>query len=389
MIISREELSELANYHGENCVTVFMPAHSSGYEVNEKHDVITFKNILQKARQQMEAKGLDQAAIEKVLKKGFSMVDDEPFWKSQLKGLAVFLSESFFKVIKLPISVKETLIVNNSFYIAPLPSLMKTRKPFYVLVLSKHDAQFYEADSFEIKKLEVEGLPNGMDDVIRFEEKGGRQLMRRAGASTGAAATVGANFHGHGAGLSDDDEYLEQYLKEVDQTLWKEVLSTQNAPLIVAAVDYVLAAYKRVTKYKGIWTDHLTGNFEYEEKHTLYEKAKAKMDAYFKEDTRKALQNYYNNSAKELTSSIPGEVIPASYYGQVSDLFVLKDAHIWGQFNESDNQLTVHDSEQPGDVCLIDKSIMKTIMNGGEVHILEKERMPADSKVAAFFRYSA
>lgn len=389
MIISREEFTELANHQAENCVTVYMPTHSSGYEVNEKHDVIIFKNNLQKARQQLEAKGLDQAAIEKVLKKGFELVDDEPFWKSQSEGLAVFLSEGLFRIIKLPVQVKEKLMINDSFFLAPVLPFMKARKPFYLLVLSKHDAKFYEADAYGMKKIEVEGLPNGMDDVIRYEEKGGKQLMRRAGASTGAAATEGANFHGHGAGLSDDDEYLEQYLKEVDQTLWTEVLSKQNAPLVIAAVDYVLAAFKRVSKYKNVWTDHLTGNFEHEERNALYEKVRPKMEAYFKEDTKKALLNYYNNSAKELTSSLPEDVIPASYYGQVSDLFVQRDEHIWGSFNEAGNELVLHDNQEQGDECLINKAIIKTLMNGGDVHVLDKEKMPADSKIAAFLRYSA
>lgn len=387
MIISKEEFTELANHQAASCVTVYIPTHSAGVGVNEKHDVILFKNNLQKARQQLEGKGLDQASIEKVLKKGFDMLQDEAFWKSQSEGLAAFLSESYFKVVKLPMQVKEELIVNSTFFLAPLIPLMKERKPFYLLVLSKHDAKFYEGDAYSMKKIEVEGLPNGMDDVIRYEEKGGKQLMRRTGASTGPAATEGANFHGHGAGLADDDEYLEQYLKEVDQTLWTEILSTQRRPLVIAAVDYVLAAYKQITKYKYIWQEHLTGNFEHEERNSLFEKVKSKMMPYFKEDTKKALLNFYNNSAGELTSSLPEDVVPASYYGQISDLFILKDEHIWGSFDESDNKIVIHDSMQENDECLINKAIIKTIQNGGDVHVLPKEKMPADSKIAAFYRY--
>ncbi len=389
MIISKEEFTELVNHKASNYITVYMPVHNAGVEVNEKHDLITFKNILQKAKQQLEEKGLDQAAIEKVLKGGFELLNNESFWKNQTKGLAVYLSENGTKVIKLPVPVKEELIVNTSFLLTPLLPLMKKRKLFYLLLLSKHDSQLYEGDAFGLKKIEVEGLPRGMDDVIRYEEKGGKQLMRRAGASAGAPSAQGASFHGHGTGLADDDEYLEQYLREVDQTLWTEILSTLQVPLIVAAVDYVLAAFKQTTHYKYLWSDHLTGNFEYEDKNALYEKVKAKMEPYFKEDTKKALLNFYNNSTNGLTSSIPSDVIPAAYYGQVSDLFVQKDEHIWGTFDEAGNQLVIHDTQQQNDECLINKSIIKTIMNGGDVHILAKEKMPADSKIAGFYRYGA
>lgn len=388
MIVTKEEFTELATHEAATCVSVYLPTHSSGVEVNEKHDVITFKTNLQKARQELENRGMDQASIEKVLKKGFELLNNEDFWKNQSEGLAVFLSETTIKIVKLPVKFKEELIVNTSFFLTPLIPFMKARKPYYLLVLSKHDARFYEGDAYGLKEKVVEGLPNGMDDVIRYEEKSGKQLMRRAGASAGPSATEGANFHGHGAGLADDDSYLEQYLKEVDQTLWKEVLATQNYPLVIAAVDYVLATYKQISKYKYIWKENLTGNFEYEDKNALFEKVKAKLESYFKEDTRKALLNYYNNSATGLTSSIPEDVIPASFYGQISDLFVLKDAHIWGLFDEMENKLVVHDGKQNDDECLINKAIIKTIQNGGDVHLLPKEKMPADSKIAGFYRFA-
>ena len=388
MIITKDEFTQLANHQASPCVSIYMPTHSSGVEVNEKHDKLIFKNLLQKARQELEEKGLDQGSIDKVLRSGFDLVDTEGFWNDQSESLAVFLSPGFSKVVKVPISLKEKLIINDTFLLTPLIPLMRARKHFYLLVLSKHDAKFYEGDAFGMKKLEVEGLPDGMNDVIRYEEKSGKQLMRRAGAGAGASATEGANFHGHGGGLSDDDEYLEHYLKEVDQTLWTEILSTQNVPVVVAAVDYVLAAFKQVSRYRFLWSEHLTGNFEHEDRNSLYQKVRPKMEPYFKEDTKKALLNYYNHSAKELTSSIPAEVIPASYYGQVSDLFVQIDEHIWGVFNEADNKLEMHDEKQENDECLINKAIIKTIVNGGDVHILTKEKMPADSKIAAFFRFA-
>jgi hypothetical protein len=101
----------------------------------------------------------------------------------------------------------------------------------------------------------------------------------------------------------------------------------------------------------------------------------------------RALENYGNQSATALTSSIPADVIPAAHYGRVSHLFVVKDEHIWGSFDEMNNQLIIHDTQLDGDECLIDKAVIKTLLTGGEVHFLEKERMPADSKIAALLRY--
>ena len=199
---------------------------------------------------------------------------------------------------------------------------------------------------------------------------------------------MGANFHGHGSGLSDEDEYLIQYLKEVDQTLWSEVLHNQHVPLVLASVDYEIAYYKQISNYKHISDVSLTGNYEHEDRQSLYLKVKEKLAPYFREYSNEALKNYYNNSAKELTTSIPAEVIPAAYFAQVSDLFVQKDQRIWGKFDETNNEITISSEKQTDDECLINKAIVKTLMNGGEVHMLEKEKMPADTPIAAFMRYS-
>ncbi|QJD94859.1 hypothetical protein HH214_02675 [Mucilaginibacter robiniae] len=46
-LISKEEFAELINYHGENCISIYIPTHRAGVEVNEKQDAIVFKNALQ------------------------------------------------------------------------------------------------------------------------------------------------------------------------------------------------------------------------------------------------------------------------------------------------------------------------------------------------------
>jgi len=120
--------------------------------------------------------------------------------------------------------LKEELFVNSSFNILPLLPLMTDDAYFFLLMLSKKDARIFRGDAYGMELLEVEGLPNGMDDVIHFEEKDTQQTMRRAGAGAGRGAISGANFHGHGPGLADETEWVIQYLKEVNQTLWTELL---------------------------------------------------------------------------------------------------------------------------------------------------------------------
>jgi hypothetical protein len=51
------------------------------------------------------------------------------------------------------------------------------------------------------------------------------------------------------------------------------------------------------------------------------------------------------------------------------------------------NKLVIHETQQNGDECLLNTAVIKTILTGGDVHILEKEKMPAASQIAAVLRY--
>jgi hypothetical protein len=142
-----------------------------------------------------------------------------------------------------------------------------------------------------------------------------------------------------------------------------------------------------VAKYKPIWDEAITGSHEHEDIPALYDQVRAKMQPYFEARAAKALNAYGNQSATELTSSIPDDVIPAAHYGRVAQLFVLKGEHIWGKFDEMNNVLTIHGAQEDGDECLVDKTVIKTLLTGGEVFILPEEKMPAPGKLAALMRY--
>lgn len=381
--LSRDEFTELVNYQAANCISIYIPTHRSGVEVNQKQDAILLKNALQDATIQLQNLDLPSHEVEKILQPGFDLYKDEVFWNNQLDGLALFIANGFFKVIQLPFTVNEELFLNSSFYISPLLPAISNKEEFYLLVLSKKDAQFFHGNAFRLERLEVEGLPNGMDDVIHFEEKEGEQLLRQGGKGGKGSA----NFHGHSDGQPDEKTNLAVYFQEVDRTLFTEVLHDKNVPLVLAGVEYLIPIYKSISKYGNIAETAITGSQEHQNTLELFTKCREILAPYFKQEVNKALQNYYNQIATALTSSMPDKVIPASHYAQVSDLFICKDEHIWGRFDQVENKLEIHLQKQDGDECLINKAAAQTYLHGGAVHLLDKEKMPKESIIAAFLRF--
>ena len=382
--LTKDSFAALAKHQGDTCISVYMQTHMKGSEVNELADNTVFKNYLQQITAQLKQKNMNELAIEKLLAPSFELLRNDDFWRQQSKGLAVFITEGSTQYIKLPSAPKqEELLVNTSYYLSPLIPMIMQGDYFYLLVLSKKQSKLYRAGEHGIVELIINEMPNGVDDVVHFEEKEDQKLFRTGSSGAGG----GANYHGQGAGKPDEKEHIAMYFDEVDETIWKAVLNKENVPLLLAGVEYLIPIYKSVAQYKPIWDVAITGNHQYTDLNELHQQAKKVMEPYFAERHKKALELYGNQSATELTSSIPADVIPAAHYKRVWHLFVQEGAHIWGTFDEMNNKLTINETQKPEDEDLIDKAVTRTILNAGEVHFLPKDQMPGGSEIAAVMRY--
>lgn len=380
--LSKLAIQELASVSGDVCITFYIPTFRTGKELNEQVNQITFKSALQQVANELKDR-MSQDEIAKLLSPGYRLIKNDSFWNNQAGGLAVFITDNHFRYMKLHSAPQQQIWINRSFLLKPLIPFSIIPEYFYLLVISKKQSKLFRADNFGVQFIPLSELPRGIDDVVHFEEKDDQKLFRSGSSGAGG----GANYHGIGAGKPDEKENISMYLAEVDKTLWKEVLNREKVPLVLAGVDYMVAIYKRIAQYKYIWNESLTGSLEYENELSLYAEARKLVDSYFQQRTNQALENYGNHSAKETTSSIPADIIPAAFYSRVAHLFVQHNAKLWGLFDKDSEQLTVHEEQEAEDEDLIDKTIIETILHGGDVHMLPRERMPADSKIAALMRY--
>ncbi len=79
-VLTKETFAELANYKADPAVSLFIPTHSPGVEINEHYDPIAFKNALQQVAAKLKDKGYDQTLIEPLLKPGFELIRNDSFW---------------------------------------------------------------------------------------------------------------------------------------------------------------------------------------------------------------------------------------------------------------------------------------------------------------------
>lgn len=381
-LISKEILAQLKDFTSECCITIYLPTHASGMEVNEGHDAIRFKNSLQQAYHQLTEQGHDEGSIKRWLKPGYDLLRDDAFWTRQSKGLAVFISDNYCRYLHMQQEPAEKVYINKSFALAPLIPLLTNPEYFYLLVISKQQAKLFRADDYGMTEIKISNMPDGVEGTKRMLDRSASTFR-----AAGAPANGGGNYHGIGGGNPDDKTNIAVYLEAVDDRLWEALLNKEHVPLLLAGVEYLIPIYRSVSDYKHVWDDALTGSHEHEDIATLYPKARAIMQPYFDQRLNNALEQYGNQSATPQTSTNLAEIIPAAHYGRVSHLFIVKGEQVWGTFDEQTNELTVQGESTGDNEDLFDKAVTNTLLTGGEVFIVDSEKMPAASAMAAILRY--
>jgi hypothetical protein len=386
-ILTKERFTELADYRSDCTVSLYIPTHRAGVEVNEHFDAISFKNTLNTVEQMLREKGKDEGYIQNLLKPGYDLIRDDAFWKDLTEGLALFIADGFFKYIKMPATPESKIVLEATFYVTPLIPIMTSKEYFYLLVISKHKVKLFKADAFGMQPVVVD-LPDGIDAVKRLSGLDATTYRRGESGRRAPGVSQPGQSHGGGGGNPDGKDNLATYFEAVDDILWDEVFKNEkNAPLMLAGVEYEIPIYKGVCDYHNVWENALTGSREHQDTRSLYKDAREVMEPYFQQRTTKALQTYGNRSATTLTSTVIEELVPAAHYGRIAQLFVCKDVHVWGSFDETSGQVIMHGAQQADSEDLVDHTVVKTLSTGGEVFLLEKSQMPSDGCLAALLRY--
>lgn len=385
-ILNREQFTELANFKDGITISLYFPTNAAGEAVNEQFDLISFKSTLNTVEQNLLARGYDQGSIQNLLKPAHDLVRDDTFWRNLDQGLGIFIGENYFKFIKMPVAPEQQIIIESTFYVTPLIPLLTNNDYFFLLVISKHQVKLFKADAFGMQHIPVE-LPQSIQDVKRLPDLDATTFRRSESGRRANPAAMSGQSHGAGGGNPDGKDNMATYFEAVDDILWEKVFNKENAPLVLAGVEYEIPIYRSVCDYHNVWEKALTGSREHQETKSLYKDARELMEPYFMQRTTKALEQFGNRSATELTSSIVADVIPAAYYGRIAQLFVCTGEQVWGTFDEMTGELVLHDAQQQDSEHLLDNAVVKTLSTGGDVFVLSKDQMPVESCLAAILRY--
>jgi len=334
------------------------------------------------------ASGVRTPEARELLEPAETLLHDGLFWQHQSDGLALFVSPEMFHHYRLPFDFEELVVVADRFHIKPLLPLLSGDGRFYVLALSQNEVRLLQGTRYSVSEVGLEDVPESLAEALRWDDPEKRlQWHTQTGARTdGKRAAI---FHGHGVASADDPkDYILRYFHQVDEGLG-DLLGGEEAPLVLAGVDYLLPIYKEANSYPHLVDEGIEGNPEEMSVEELHEHAWAIVHPLFLSAQQEAAARYRQlaGAGSEQASSDLKEVVPAAYHGRVDTLFVAVGLQQWGAFDPDTNTVYLHEKAGPEGEDLLDLAAVHTLLNRGTVYAIEPEKVPDEAPLAAALRY--
>ncbi|MBK8795199.1 MAG: hypothetical protein WAU00_00255 [Caldilinea sp.] len=386
-ILTRAELEQLMRKEQQWCVSIYMPAHRSGPETQQ--DPIRLKNLLGEAEKHLSARGVSTRDVQEMLEPANKLLQDYDFWQHQSDGLAIFLSSKGVHHYRLPLDFEQLVVVIDHFHIKPLLPLFTGDGQFYILALSQNEIRLLNCTRDSVSEIGIGQIAGSLTDALSPDDPQVSLQLHTSGSLGGMSGDSSVTFHGQGGGSDESAKNeLLRYFHLVADGL-TEFLQGEQAPLVLAGVEYLLPIYKEANRYPNLIDMVIKGNPDLLSADELHKSAWDIIGPRFQAAQEEAVAQYQQlaGQASERVADTLEKIVPAAYRGRIETLFVATGVPQWGVFDPVTNEIELHDQIQADDEPLLDLAAVQTYLKGGVVYTMEPEKVPGGTSAAAVLRY--
>jgi hypothetical protein len=300
------------------------------------------------------------------------------FWRSPREGLGVFAAPGALHSYWMPMAVEETLVVGDRFHVKPLLKLLAANRRYLVLTVSAKQARLYEGTAFSLDEIASKDFPVLRDDLL---ESKGRSYTESA--VRGNSSPV---FHGHGHPSEFKKDEATRFFRLVDERLLATFHDDQ-LPLVLAGSVPYLPLYREVSGYPSLVAESVEGNFDQGHPDDLHARTWPVMAGHLAGFESEVLAEHDKAVSRGQASAELSTLGKAAVQGRIRRLLLADGSHVWGSLDGETGEVTVHDQNQVGDDDVLDDLAELTLRRGGEVLLLDRERLPARAAAAALMRW--
>ena len=382
-----EEFKALAQIKGETCVSLYMPTSPLG--TSAKFNRTAFKDLAKEALSQMKEAGIDKNKIavfeqqfdhlagaehdvqdeDKIRKLQRAKPDPiESFWHYQANGLAVLTTMSLTRIFRLPNPLKPLAEVADRFHLTPLIRAMTSPHDIFVLALAEESVRLVHAfANFPPERVQVPNLPKNAEEATRRPSFHVRAPRRRL------------------QNLEGEKVLLQKYVRQVEHAIYN-VLSHQNAPLVLEAEEPMASMFRSLNTYPRLADETIDGNPEQRTDAELEDAAIPILDRLYSRELKAVIALYDQLKPRRATTDV-SYAAHAATAGAVDQLLVDLDAVIPGLVSDLDGTVIYAASDDAETYSVVDEVARRALSTGARVLGARKEELPERAPLTAILRY--
>jgi hypothetical protein len=369
----KKELDRLMAFDGFPAVTFTLPTHMGSREVRQ--DPVRLRNLCSTAAERLERMGVEAREVERILAPVRSLTSNDAFWLEQSPGIAVFVSDGRFDVMRLPFKIAEELVIGHRFHVRHMLPALEEDGEFLILALTARSARLYEASRYHIAELRDSDLPIMIRELPEEISDPARQPFSDT-------ARARANP------IEDRRSGFYDYFARVADVVGRRN-NPGNRPLVLVAIEELAGQFRDRAQLRNLLSTSLEENPDDFTDAVLRDRAYELARPLFLARQSADLERFdviFGQGQKRASIDLR-EVLEGARSGRVDTLFVAEDTHVWGNLDPAADGFHLHDEPGAEDEDLLDFAAAETLRNGGAVHVLPRADAPFGKPVAALFRY--
>lgn len=266
------------------------------------------------------------------------------------KGVAIFVSQEFQKVLFLDVLVKERIVINNTFEIRHLLMHNKQANKYLVILLSGRQFKLYQGSTHEFLKI-ISAIPQS---ILAYQRDLGDEPV------------------GPTAAAKRKEVLMDKFLHQVDKEI-SRLIALNHLPVFVLGAKKILGHFKKITKNSEGIVAYISGNYDKSGFSQLQELLKPYL-ATWRNDQQTQLFTLLDHAASQCRLAIGiKEVWDAALSKKGQKLVVENDFVCPNQL-----KTTTSDIGNPKVLYLpdaVDDIIANVIANGGDVDFTEHDAL--------------
>ncbi|MGZ5369527.1 MAG: baeRF11 domain-containing protein [Aeromicrobium sp.] len=361
------DVRKLAQVLEPGCVSIYIP--STPGPIDSDVARLEVKNRFRDAVHQLQAAGAGRELINEIAARVDALLDDDDFWRNKSNSLAVFVSPAFMFTYRLPGTLDGLTQVSDRLYLKPLMDAFTFGRAAFVLALSKHSVRLIAVRPDQpAARVQVAGMPKDIESEIPLDLTNDRSTLGRR--------------------ISEDPKVrLREFAQAVDRKV-QEATGGSDWPLIIAAAEPLASIYRSISTSRHLAPGTISGSSDERSIEELASSARLCLDELHADELTAVKTEFEERPNEDLASTKLDEIGVAAVYRAIGTLFVDVGAHVPGDLDEENGEMTLDTEDDASNHCVVDEILRRAILSDAKILALGAGDVPGGGPVAALFRFA-